>query len=60
MIREGVATLLKELLGTEEIPFNVPPHREIGDFSSAVCLSLAKERHQPPMEIAKETIEQLR
>ncbi len=60
MIREGVATLLKELLGTEEIPFNVPPHREIGDFSSAVCLSLAKERRQPPMEIAEETIEQLR
>jgi len=60
MIREGVVTLLKELLGVGEIPFNVPPHREIGDFSSAVCLSLAKERRQPPMEIAKETIEQLR
>jgi len=60
MIREGVAILLKELLGAEEIPFNVPPHREIGDFSSAVCLSLAKERRQPPMEIAKGTIEQLR
>jgi arginyl-tRNA synthetase len=60
MIREGVAILLKGLLGVEEIPFNVPPHREIGDFSSAVCLSLAKERRQPPMEIAKETIEQLR
>jgi arginyl-tRNA synthetase len=60
MIREGVAILLKGLLGVEEIPFNVPPHREIGDFSSAVCLSLAKGRRQPPMEIAKETIEQLR
>jgi len=60
MIREGVVTLLKELLGVGEIPFNVPPRREIGDFSSAVCLSLAKERRQPTMEIAKETIEQLR
>ncbi len=60
MIQEGVAILLKELLGTEEIPFNVPPHREIGDFSSAVCLSLAKERRRPPMEIAKEAIEQLK
>jgi arginyl-tRNA synthetase len=60
MIREGVAILLKELLGIEEIPFNVPPQREIGDFSSAVCLSLAKERRRPPMEIAKEAIEQLR
>jgi arginyl-tRNA synthetase len=38
----------------------VPPHRETGDFSSAVCLSLAKTRRRPPMEIAKETIEQLR
>jgi arginyl-tRNA synthetase len=60
MIQEGVALLLKELLGTEEIPFNVPPHREIGDFSSAVCLSLAKERRQPPVAIAKEVIEKLR
>ncbi len=60
MIREGVAQLLKDLLGIEEIPLNVPPHREIGDFSSAVCLSLAKERRRPPMEIAKEVTEQLR
>jgi arginyl-tRNA synthetase len=60
MIREGVVRLLKGLLGVEEVPLNVPPHREIGDFSSAVCLSLAKERRQPPMEIAKETIGQLR
>ncbi len=60
MIQEGVAILLKELLGAEEIPFNVPPQREIGDFSSAVCLSLAKERRRPPMEIAKEAIEQLK
>ncbi len=60
MIREGVSTLLKELLGTEDIPLNVPPRREIGDFSTAICLSLAKARHRPPMEIGKETIEHLR
>ena len=60
MIRDGVARLLKELLNIEEVPFNVPPQRELGDFSSAICLSLAKERRQPPMEIAKKTIEQLR
>jgi len=60
MIREGVATLLKELLAVEEIPFNVPPQKEMGDFSSAICLSLAKERRRPPLEIAKETVEKLR
>jgi arginyl-tRNA synthetase len=60
MIREGVAKLLKEILGVEEIPFNVPPRREMGDFSSAICLSLAKERRQPPMQIAKKTVEQMR
>jgi arginyl-tRNA synthetase len=60
MIKEGVAELLKKLLDTEAIPFNVPPQPELGDFSSAVCLSLAKERRQPPMEIARKTIEQLR
>ena len=60
MIREGVAISLKEFLGVEEVPFNVPPHREIGDFSSAICLSLAKERRKPPMEIAKKMVEHLR
>ena len=60
MIREGVARSLKEFLGVEEVPFNVPPHHEMGDLSSAICLSLAKERRQPPMEIAKKTAEQLR
>src|SRR4030065_239742 len=60
MIREGVVTLLKKLLGVEEVPFNVPPHREMGDFSSAVCFSLAKKRRQPPLEVAKETIGQLK
>jgi len=59
MIRQSVAELLKKILGVEEIPFNVPPQREIGDFSSAICLSLAKERRRRPMEIAKEVVEQL-
>jgi len=60
VIREDVATLMKELLGVEEIPLNVPPDRKLGDFSSAVCLSLAKQRRRPPMEIARETAEQLK
>jgi arginyl-tRNA synthetase len=60
MIREGVAILLNSLLGVEEVPFNVPPKRELGDFSSAVCLALAKQKKQSPMKIATETADQLR
>ena len=60
MIRDGVAEVLKGLLNLEEVPFNVPPRREMGDISSAICLSLAKERHRAPMEIAQEAMEQLR
>ena len=60
MIREDVANLLKELLNVGEIPLNVPPDRKLGDFSSAICLSLAKQRRRPLMEIAWETAEQLK
>jgi arginyl-tRNA synthetase len=60
MIREGVTRVLKELLKIEDIPFNVPPRRELGDFSSAVCLSLAKQRKGSPMKIAQELAERLR
>ena len=60
MIRDGVAKVLKRFLKVEEIPFNVPPHRKTVDFSSAICLSLAKERRRSPMEIAQKTAEQLK
>ena len=60
MIREGVARKLKELLNLEEIPFNIPPQRELGDFSSAVCLSLAKQRRESPMKIAQEVVGRLK
>ena len=60
MIREGVSKALKELLSIEEIPLNVPPQRELGDFSSAVCLSMAKQRRQSPMKIAQEMAERLK
>ena len=60
MIREGVTKFLKEVLNVEEIPLNVPPKQEFGDFSSAICLSLAKEKRQSPMEIARKTAEHLR
>jgi arginyl-tRNA synthetase len=51
--------LLNSLFGIEEVPFNVPPKREFGDFSSAVCLALAKQKKQSPMKIAQETAGQL-
>jgi len=60
MIRESIAKLLREHLGVEEIPLNLPPRKEMGDLSSAICLSLGKQRRRSPMEIAKETAERLR
>lgn len=59
MIREGMAELLKHLLQVGEVPLNNPPKREMGDFSSAICLSLAKTRRRPPMELAREVVEKL-
>ncbi len=60
MIREGVAKALKELLSIEDVPFNVPPQQELGDFSSAVCLSMAKQKRVSPMKIAQEVAERLK
>jgi arginyl-tRNA synthetase len=60
MIREGIAEALKQLLGVEDVPLNIPPKRDMGDFSSAICLSLAKERRRPPMEIGKEVADGLK
>ena len=60
MIREGVSNVLKELLSMEEIPFNIPPQPEWGDFSSAICLSMAKQKRESPMKIAQEIAERLR
>jgi len=60
MIKEDVAEVLKGILKIKEIPFNVPPNREWGDFSSAACSGVAKERHQSPVKIAEETVEELR
>jgi len=54
MIREKVVEKLREVLNVEEIPLNIPPKPEMGDFSSAICLALAKQRRQSPMNIAKE------
>jgi arginyl-tRNA synthetase len=47
-------------MNIEEIPFNVPPQRELGDLSSAVCLSIAKQRKESPMKIAQAMVERLK
>ena len=60
MIREGIDKVLKEILNVEEIPFNIPPQRELGDLSSAVCLSIAKQRRESPLKIAQEVAERLK
>jgi arginyl-tRNA synthetase len=60
MIRDGVVKILKEVLGVEDVPLNVPPKRDMGDFSSAICLSLAKQKKKPPMAIAKEVVQSLK
>lgn len=60
MIIEGVRQALKELLDIDEVPINVPPNRQWGDLSSAVCLSLAKDQRKSPMEIARGVAEKLR
>lgn len=60
MIKEGVKERLKDILKVEDIPFNIPPQKEMGDFSSAVCLSLAKEFKKPPVKIAEDVSAKLR
>ena len=56
MIKEELTRILQKHFGMKDVPINVPPRPEMGDFSSAVCLSLAKERRRPPLEIAREEV----
>lgn len=43
----------------DDVSFNVPPKREMGDFSTAVCLAQAKRLKKAPMLIAEEVKEKL-
>ena len=54
MIQDDVAIAINNILGTEEVAFNVPPKREFGDFSTAVCLGQAKAQKRAPMQIAED------
>lgn len=60
MIQEDVAKSIKKLIQVDDVPFNVPPKREFGDFSTAICLSQAKIQKRAPMMIAEEVAAQLR
>ncbi|OFX15537.1 MAG: arginine--tRNA ligase [Armatimonadetes bacterium RBG_16_58_9] len=54
MIQDDVAKAISKILGTNEVAFNIPPKREFGDFSTAVCLAQAKARKRAPMLIAQD------
>ena len=59
MIQDDAARAIRKILGTNEVAFNVPPKREFGDFSTAVCLGQAKAQKRPPMLIAQELANEL-
>ena len=59
MIQEDAARAIQRILNVTDVPFNVPPKREFGDFSTAVCLSQAKVQKRAPMQIAEEVKAQL-
>ncbi len=60
LIQDDVAKAIKKILAVDDVPFNVPPKREFGDFSTAVCLSQAKVQKRAPIAIAEDVAGQLR
>lgn len=59
MIQDDAAKAIKRILGTNDVSFNIPPKREFGDFSTAVCLARAKVQKRPPMQIAEDVKNEL-
>ncbi|MBP5093492.1 MAG: arginine--tRNA ligase [Abditibacteriota bacterium] len=58
-VQTTIASAIKKILDINEVPFNVPPKREFGDFSTAVCMPMAKVRRTAPIKIAQEVKEKL-
>lgn len=54
MLEEQIATIIRDLFGLEEVPFNVPPDPAMGDFSTAVCFALARRERRKPLDLAGE------
>ncbi len=57
---ESIAAAALARLGVPDVEFNRPPKPEMGDFSTAAALKLAKAQKRKPLEIAEELAEQLR
>ncbi|MBO7393867.1 MAG: hypothetical protein J6U98_06665, partial [Abditibacteriota bacterium] len=49
-VQTTIASAIKKILDINEVPFNVPPKREFGDFSTAVCMPMAKVRRTAPIK----------
>lgn len=59
MIQDDVAKAIQQILGPVEVAFNIPPKREFGDFSTAVCLAQAKAQKRAPIQIAQDVKSEL-
>jgi arginyl-tRNA synthetase len=60
LIQQKVAQEIQKILGKVEVNFNIPPSKEIGDFSTAIAMAQARSQRRPPMEIAQELADKLR
>jgi len=60
LIQDDAAKAIRKILSVDEVPFNVPPKREFGDFSTAVCLAQARIQKRAPMVIAQEVAAKLK
>ena len=57
---EATAAAAFAHLGVPDVEFNRPPKPEIGDFSTAAALKLARSLQRKPLEIAEELAQRLR
>lgn len=59
-MQNKIKEAIKKILNTEnEVIFNKPPKREMGDFSTPICMSMAKVMHNAPIKIAQDLKEKL-
>jgi len=56
LLYTDITNALKEIFNDENlaVTFNVPPKKEFGDFSSAICMAMAKTLKKAPVAIANE------
>lgn len=51
-MREEIQVYLRKLSGIADLEIEVPPKEDMGDYSTAIALSMAKEQKIKPREIA--------